>query len=53
VVRDRLADADKYEEEEEEALEKIVEFFQSKYMKKNSIITFYFPSTSPTAEVRT
>ncbi|KAJ6422338.1 hypothetical protein OIU84_027320 [Salix udensis] len=51
VVRDRLAEADKYEEEEEEALEKIVEFFQSKYMKKNSIITFYFPSTSPTAEI--
>lgn len=51
-VRDRLAADDKYEEEEEEALEKIVEFFQSKYLKKDSIITFHFPATSPTAEVR-
>ncbi|XP_038705382.1 probable chalcone--flavonone isomerase 3 [Tripterygium wilfordii] len=50
-VRDRLAEIDKYEEEEEEALEKIVEFFQSKYFKKNSVITFYFPATSGTAEI--
>ncbi|XP_061997495.1 chalcone isomerase-like protein 2 [Rosa rugosa] len=50
-VRDRLAADDKYEEEEEEALEKIVEFFQSKYFKKDSIITFHFPATSPTAEI--
>ncbi|KAL5710923.1 chalcone isomerase [Ranunculus cassubicifolius] len=48
AVRDRLAAEDKYEEEEEEALEKVVEFFQSKYMKKDSIITFCF---SPKPEI--
>lgn len=52
AVRDRLAADDKYEEEEEEALEKIVEFFQSKYFKKDSTITYHFPATSATAEVR-
>lgn len=52
AVRDRLAADDKYEEEEEEALEKVVEFFQSKYFKKDSIITFHFPATSCTAEVK-
>lgn len=52
AVRDRLAADDKYEDEEEAALEKVVEFFQSKYFKKDSIITFHFPATSPTAEVR-
>lgn len=51
AVRDRLAGADKYEEEEESALEKIVEFFQSKYFKKDSVIAYHFPATSPTAEV--
>lgn len=51
AVRDRLAADDKYEEEEEAALEKVVEFFQSKYFKKDSIITYHFPATSPTAEV--
>ncbi|XXG42772.1 hypothetical protein AAC387_Pa01g2965 [Persea americana] len=51
AVRDRLAEVDKYEEEEEEALEKLIEFFQSKYFKKNSIITFHFPATSPTVEI--
>lgn len=51
AVRDRLAADDKYEEEEEVALEKLVDFFQSKYFKKDSLLTFHFPSTSPTAEV--
>ncbi|XWS08368.1 hypothetical protein CRYUN_Cryun41cG0073700 [Craigia yunnanensis] len=51
AVRDRLAAVDKYEEEEEEALEKIVEFFQSKYFKKNSILTYHFPANSGTAEI--
>ncbi|XVF81961.1 hypothetical protein PTKIN_Ptkin16aG0004500 [Pterospermum kingtungense] len=51
AVRDRLAADDKYEEEEEEALEKIVEFFQSKYFKKNSIITYHFPANSCTVEI--
>ncbi|KAG2724021.1 hypothetical protein I3843_02G175400 [Carya illinoinensis] len=51
AVRDRLAADDKYEEEEEAALETLVEFFQSKYLKKNSIITFHFSATSGTAEV--
>ena len=50
-MRDRLAADDKYEEEDEEALEKVVEFFQSKYFKKNSIITYHFPVNSGTAEV--
>nr|AGE10598.1 chalcone isomerase [Lonicera japonica] len=51
AVRDRLAAADKYEEEEEEALEQLVEFFQSKYFKKDSVITYTFPATSSTAEI--
>lgn len=51
-VRDRLAADDKYEDEEEAALEKVVEFFQSKYLKKDSVITFHFPATSGTAEVK-
>lgn len=53
TVRDRLAEEDKYEEEEEEALEQVVDFFQSKYFKKDSVITFHFPAAAPsTAEVR-
>ncbi|XP_009804396.1 chalcone isomerase-like protein 2 isoform X1 [Nicotiana tabacum] len=51
AVRDRLAEVDKYEEEEEEALEKIVEFFQSKYFKKSSVITYSFPATSGIAKI--
>lgn len=51
AIRDRLAEVDKYEEEEEEALEKIVEFFQSKYFKKDFVITYYFPATSDSAKV--
>nr|WFG05984.1 chalcone isomerase [Henckelia pumila] len=52
AVRDRLAAVDKYEEEEEEALEEVVAFFQSKYFKKDSILTFYFsPATPPTLEM--
>ncbi|KAG8390176.1 hypothetical protein BUALT_Bualt01G0056200 [Buddleja alternifolia] len=51
AVRDRLAADDKYEEEEEEALEQVVDFFQSKYFKKDSVLTFHFPATSPTAEI--
>ncbi|XVE86056.1 hypothetical protein DITRI_Ditri18aG0005900 [Diplodiscus trichospermus] len=51
AVRDRLAAVDKYEEEEEEALEKVLEFFRSKYLKKNSIITYHFPANSGTAEI--
>ncbi|KAJ9553345.1 hypothetical protein OSB04_017390 [Centaurea solstitialis] len=50
-VRDRLAADDKYEEEEEAALEQIVEFFQSIYLKKDSVITFSFPATSNIAEI--
>lgn len=50
-VRDRLAAEDKYEDEEEEALEKVVEFFQSKYFKKHSAITYHFPANSATAEI--
>ncbi|CAL0327547.1 unnamed protein product [Lupinus luteus] len=51
AVRDRLAADDKYEEEEEEALEKIVEFLQSKYFKKHSVITYHFSADSQTAEI--
>ncbi|KAA8539689.1 hypothetical protein F0562_026381 [Nyssa sinensis] len=51
AVRDRLASVDKYEDEEEAALEEVVEFFQSKYFKKNSVITFGFPAASGTAEI--
>nr|AOS52795.1 chalcone-flavanone isomerase CHI4 [Tradescantia hirsutiflora] len=51
AVRDRLASIDKYEEQEEEALEKVTEYFQSKYFKKDSVITFHFPTGSPTAEI--
>lgn len=51
AVRDRLAADDKYEEEEELALEKVVEFFQSSYLKKDSVITVFFPSNSTTAEI--
>lgn len=51
AVRDRLAAVDKYEEEEEEALEKVAEFFQSKYFKPNSVITFHFSTTPLTVEI--
>ncbi|XP_074365648.1 putative chalcone--flavanone isomerase 3 isoform X2 [Apium graveolens] len=51
AVRDRLAEADKYEDEEEAALDQIVEFFQSKYLKKDSVITFNFPATAAIAEI--
>ncbi|GAB2299430.1 Chalcone isomerase-like protein 2 [Dionaea muscipula] len=47
AVRDRLAAVDKYEEEEEKALEKVVEFFPAKYLKKSSFFTFKFPSSGP------
>ncbi|MQL87088.1 hypothetical protein Taro_019633 [Colocasia esculenta] len=53
AVRDRLAAVDKYEEEEEESLEKVVEFFQSKYFKKESVITMNFPTAPQTAEAST
>ncbi|KAL0382215.1 UNVERIFIED_CONTAM: putative chalcone--flavonone isomerase 3 [Sesamum calycinum] len=51
AVRDRLAEVDLYEEEEEEAVEQLVEFFQSKYFHKDSVLTFYFPAASPTAQI--
>ena len=50
-VRDRLVSVDKYEGEEEESLEKVTEFFQSKYFKPNSVLTFHFPNTPGIAEV--
>ncbi|CAO2820765.1 unnamed protein product [Amaranthus hypochondriacus] len=49
-VRDRLAAIDKYEEEEEVALEEVAQFFPTKYLKKNSFFTFSFFSTG-TAEI--
>ncbi|XP_057979369.1 chalcone isomerase-like protein 2 [Malania oleifera] len=51
TVRDRLAAMDKYEEEEEEALERVAEFFQSKYLKRNSVITYHFPPSSNTVQI--
>nr|AIQ85030.1 chalcone isomerase [Taxus chinensis] len=51
AVRDRLVAIDKYEDEEEEALAKAVEFFQGKYLKKNSVITYHFPANAKTVEM--
>ncbi|CAH2074029.1 unnamed protein product [Thlaspi arvense] len=50
-VRDRLAAEDKYEEEEETELEKVVGFFQSKYFKANSIITYHFSAKDGICEI--
>jgi len=52
TVRDRLAEEDKYEEEEETELEKVVGFFQSKYFKANSVITYHFSAKDGICEVR-
>ncbi|XP_039062991.1 probable chalcone--flavonone isomerase 3 [Hibiscus syriacus] len=52
AVRDRLAADDKYEEDEEDALEKVVEFFHTKYFKKDSIITYHFLVNSATAKIK-
>ncbi|KAI5063771.1 hypothetical protein GOP47_0022318 [Adiantum capillus-veneris] len=46
-VRDRLAYADLYEEEEEEALDSLVEFFQKKaWLTQGSSIFLYWPTPS-------
>ncbi|KAG2613239.1 hypothetical protein PVAP13_4KG345500 [Panicum virgatum] len=50
-VRDRLVAVDKYDDDEEAALEKLTDFFQPKYFKPNSVITFHFPTTPGTAEI--
>ncbi|CAN6348799.1 unnamed protein product [Urochloa humidicola] len=42
-VRDRLVAADKYEDDEEETLERVSEFFQAKYFRPGSVVTFHFP----------
>jgi len=52
AVRDRLVSCDKFEDEEDEELEKIVDYFHTPYFKKGSLITFYFPASSHTAEVK-
>nr|CAB3459168.1 unnamed protein product [Digitaria exilis] len=44
-VRDRLVAADKYDDDEEEALERLAGFFQSKYFKPGSVVTFHFTFT--------
>lgn len=46
AVRDRLVALDKFEDDEEGELEKVVQFFQTPYFKKGSVITFYFPASS-------
>ncbi|XP_076897958.1 chalcone isomerase-like protein 2 [Bidens hawaiensis] len=51
AVRERLVNDDKYEDEEEAALEEVVEFFQSKYFKKDSVITYSFSAASNTVEI--
>ena len=51
AVRSRLAEADKYEDEEEAALEKVTEFFPSKYLKKGSVLTIHFPASNREAEI--
>lgn len=45
-VRDRLVAAEKYDDDEEEALEKVSDFFQSKYFRPGSVVTFHFPATA-------
>lgn len=50
-VRDRLVAADRYDDDEEEALEKVAEFFQSKYFRPGSVVTFHFPATATAAEI--
>ncbi|CAN6362072.1 unnamed protein product [Urochloa humidicola] len=50
-VRDRLVAADKYEDEEEETLEKVSEFFQAKYFRPGSVVTFHFPAAAGAAEI--
>jgi hypothetical protein len=44
-VRDRLVATDSYDDDEEEALEKVADFFQSKYFRPGSVVTFHFPAT--------
>nr|AHZ08832.1 CHI-ACAD [Allium cepa] len=51
AIRDRLVSYDKFEDEEDEELEKITEFFQTPYLKKGSVITYHFPAKSQTAEL--
>ncbi|XP_078436166.1 chalcone-flavanone isomerase family protein [Wolffia australiana] len=51
AVVDRLAAVDKYEDEEEKALEKVVSFFQSIYLKKGSVITISFSAAPAPAEI--
>ncbi|KAL3696661.1 hypothetical protein R1sor_010737 [Riccia sorocarpa] len=43
-IRDRLAYDDLYEEEEEAAVEKIVEYFDTKNLPPGSAVFFYWPS---------
>ncbi|KAK1629257.1 hypothetical protein QYE76_003572 [Lolium multiflorum] len=45
-VRDRLVATDSYDDDEEEALEKVADFFQSKYFRPGSVVTFHFPATA-------
>ncbi|CAN1254314.1 hypothetical protein LINPERPRIM_LOCUS8611 [Linum perenne] len=51
AVRDQLAEEDKYEEVEELELERVTEFFQSKYLKKGSVVAFRFPAEGGKLEI--
>ncbi|CAN1120582.1 Chalcone isomerase-like protein 2 [Linum perenne] len=51
-VRDRLAEEDKYEEKEESELERVTEFFQSKYLKKGCVVAFQFSAEEEKLEIR-
>uniref|UniRef100_A0ACD5YHV7 Uncharacterized protein n=1 Tax=Avena sativa TaxID=4498 RepID=A0ACD5YHV7_AVESA len=50
-VRDRLVAVDRYDDDEEEALEKVADFFQSKYFRPGSVVTFHFPAMGAVAEI--
>ncbi|CAN1780288.1 Probable chalcone--flavanone isomerase 3 [Linum perenne] len=51
AVRDRLAEEDKYEVVEESELERVTVFFQSKYLKKGSVVAFRFPAEGGKLEI--
>ena len=48
-VRDRLVAVERYDDDEEEALEKVADFFQSKYFRPGSVVTFHFPAAAADA----
>ncbi|EPS69369.1 hypothetical protein M569_05397 [Genlisea aurea] len=51
TVRDRLAQEDNYNDDEEACVEAILQFFQSKYLNKGSTIAFHFPPAPSPARI--